>query len=179
MHTLNTIHYTLNRRRLALNRRWLALTDGGWHSTDGGWRPTDDTGVPWSCDAMPTLFCAEEHPANLHRRGNTSCERCPCRQWQRTPRGQQQHLHIEGPLYPSRSTFAHWGGGSRPLLSDTGGGGGSNWPPGILADPPTHPHQKIFPQEKNEIYQTWRWILGTQTFFWPLTPPPGIVSTSH
>ena len=31
------------------------------------------------------------------------------------------------------------------------GGGGSNWPPGILADPPTHPHQKIFPQEKNEI----------------------------
>ena len=41
----------------------------------------------------------------------------------------------------------------RPLLSDTGGGGGSNWPPGILADPPTHPHQKIFPLEKNEIYQ--------------------------
>ena len=34
-----------------------------------------------------------------------------------------------------------------------GGGGGSNWPPGILADPPTHPHQKIFPQVKNEIYQ--------------------------
>ena len=33
------------------------------------------------------------------------------------------------------------------------GGGGSNWPPGILADPPTHPPQKIFPQEKNEIYQ--------------------------
>ena len=33
------------------------------------------------------------------------------------------------------------------------GGGRSNWPPGILADPPTHPHQKIFPQEKNEIYQ--------------------------
>ena len=37
------------------------------------------------------------------------------------------------------------------------GGGGSNWPTGILADPPTHPpthpHQKIFPQEKNEIYQ--------------------------
>ena len=33
------------------------------------------------------------------------------------------------------------------------GGGGSNWPPRILADLPTHPHQKIFPQEKNEIYQ--------------------------
>ena len=34
---------------------------------------------------------------------------------------------------------------------------GSNWPPGILADPPTHPpthpHQKIFPRKKNEIYQ--------------------------
>ena len=29
--------------------------------------------------------------------------------------------------------------GRRPLHSDTGGGGGSNWPPGILADPPTHP----------------------------------------
>ena len=42
---------------------------------------------------------------------------------------------------------------ARPLLSDTGGGGGANWPPGILADRPTHPHQKIFPQEKNEIYQ--------------------------
>ena len=26
------------------------------------------------------------------------------------------------------------------------GGGGSNWPPGILADPPTHPHQKITSQ---------------------------------
>ena len=42
---------------------------------------------------------------------------------------------------------------TRPLLSDTRGAGGSNWSPGILADPPTHPHQKIFPQEKNEIYQ--------------------------
>ena len=28
---------------------------------------------------------------------------------------------------------------TRPLLSDTGGGGGVDWPPGILADPPTHP----------------------------------------
>ena len=65
--------------------------------------------------------------------------------------------------------------GSRPLLSDTGGGGGSNWPPGILADPPTHPHQKIFPQEKNEIYQRGPNLevdIGTQTFFWPLTHPP-------
>ena len=45
------------------------------------------------------------------------------------------------------------GGGGRPLLSDTWGGGGVKLAPGILADPPTHPHQKIFPQEKNEIYQ--------------------------
>ena len=34
-----------------------------------------------------------------------------------------------------------------------GGGGGVKLAPGILADPPTHPHQEIFPQEKNEIYQ--------------------------
>ena len=28
--------------------------------------------------------------------------------------------------------------------------------------------------------RTWRSILGVQTFFWPLTPPPpGVVSTSH
>ena len=52
-------------------------------------------------------------------------------------------------LPPNRLPNVH----VRPLLSDTGGGGGSNWPPGILADPPTHPHQKIFPQEKNEIYK--------------------------
>ena len=73
-------------------------------------------------------------------------------------------------------------GVSRPLLSDTGGGG-SNWPPGILADPPTHPHQKIFPPEKNEIYQRgpnlevdFRY---TNFFLASDPPPPGIVSTSH
>ena len=66
------------------------------------------------------------------------------------------------------------GVGGRPLLSDTGGGG-SNWPPGILAAPPTHPHQKIFPQEKNEIYQRGPNLevdFRYTTFFWPLTPPP-------
>ena len=72
--------------------------------------------------------------------------------------------------------------GDRPLLSDTGGGG-SNWPPGILADPSTHPHQKIFPQEKNEIYPRgpnlevdFRY---TNFFLASDPPPPGIVPTSH
>ena len=72
--------------------------------------------------------------------------------------------------------------GHRPLLSDTGGGG-SSWPPVILDDPPTHPHQKIFPQEKNEIYQRapnlevdFRY---TNFFLASDPPPPGIVSTSH
>ena len=75
--------------------------------------------------------------------------------------------------------------GPRPLLSDTGGGG-SNWPPGILADPPSHPHQKIFPQEKNEIYQRGPNLevdFRYTNFFLasdpPTPPPPGIVSTSH
>ena len=46
------------------------------------------------------------------------------------------------------------GARARPLLSDTGGGGGQIGPPGFwLTHPPTHPHQKIFPQEKNAIYQ--------------------------
>ena len=34
-----------------------------------------------------------------------------------------------------------------------GGGGGQIGPPGFWLTQPTHPHQKIFPQEKNEIYQ--------------------------
>ena len=76
---------------------------------------------------------------------------------------------------------------TRPLLSDTGGGG-SNWPPRILADPPTHPpthpHQKIFPQEKKEIYQRGPnlEVDFTYTNFFLASdppPPPGIVSTSH
>ena len=69
----------------------------------------------------------------------------------------------------------------RPLLSDTGGGG-SNWPPGILADPPTHPHQKMFPQDKNEIYQRGPNLevdFRYTNFVLASDPPPGIVSTSH
>ena len=40
------------------------------------------------------------------------------------------------------------------------GGGGAEWQPGLLClthpptHPPTHPHQKIFPDGKNEIYQS-------------------------
>ena len=43
----------------------------------------------------------------------------------------------------------------RPVLSDPGGGGGRglNPPPPRGIDPPTHPHQKAFPQEQNEIYE--------------------------
>ena len=87
-----------------------------------------------------------------------------------------------GNLLP-QSTGAEKSVRARPLLRDTGGGGGSNWPPGILADPPTHPHQKIFPQEKNEIYQ-WGPNLEvdfryTNFFLASDPPPPGIVSNSH
>ena len=64
------------------------------------------------------------------------------------------------------------------------GGGGQIAPPGFwLTHPPTHPHQKIFPQEKNEIYQRGP-NLGvdfryTNFFLASDPPPPGIVSTSH
>ena len=72
---------------------------------------------------------------------------------------------------------------ARPLLSDTGGGGGQIGPQGFwLTHPPTH-IRKFFLRKKMKFIKgarTWRSILGTQTFFWPLTPPPpGIVSTSH
>ena len=59
-----------------------------------------------------------------------------------------------------------------------GGGRGSSWPPGILADPPTHPpthpHQKIFPQEKNETYQRGPnlEVDFRYTNFFLATPPP-------
>ena len=63
----------------------------------------------------------------------------------------------------------------RPLLSDTGGGGGQIGPPGFwLTHPPTH-ITKFFLMKKMKFIKgarTWRSILGTQTFFWPLTPPP-------
>ena len=63
------------------------------------------------------------------------------------------------------------------------GGGGQIGPPGFwLTHPPTH-IRKLFLRKKMKFIKgarTWRSILGTQTFFWPLTPPPpGIVSTSH
>ena len=61
-------------------------------------------------------------------------------------------------LVPDEGAGAGAGAGQRQFpravsIALCFGGGGSNWPPGILADPPTHPHQKIFPQGKNEIYQ--------------------------
>ena len=63
------------------------------------------------------------------------------------------------------------------------GGGGQIGPPGFwLTHPPTH-IRKFFLRKKMKFIKgarTWRSISGTQTFFWPLTPPPpGIVSTSH
>ena len=50
---------------------------------------------------------------------------------------------------------------TRPQLPATGGGGegGTEWQPGLLrlphpaTHPPTHPHEKIFPWGKSEIYQ--------------------------
>ena len=60
-------------------------------------------------------------------------------------------------------------------------------PPGfwLTPHPPTH-IRKFFLGKKMKFIKgarTWRSILGTQTFFWPLTHPPtlpsGIVSTSH
>ena len=50
-----------------------------------------------------------------------------------------------------------WGGNSdvatRPLLSDTGGGGGQNGPPGFwLTHPPTH-IRKFFLRKKMKFYQ--------------------------
>ena len=66
-----------------------------------------------------------------------------------------------------------------------GGGGRQIGPPGFwLTHPLTH-IRKFFLRKKMKFIKgarTWRSILGTQTFFWPLThppPPPGIVSTSH
>ena len=48
------------------------------------------------------------------------------------------------------------GSAIRLLLKDPrgsgGGGGGSLGPWPARADPPTHAHQKIFPEAKNEIY---------------------------
>ena len=54
-----------------------------------------------------------------------------------------------------------------------GGGGMAAWAP--PPDPPTHPYQKIVPQEQNEIYQTGRkWGVDVRhlTFFLASDPPP-------
>ena len=63
-------------------------------------------------------------------------------------------------------------GSQRVLVVSLGGEGGELAPRGFWpTPPPTRPDQKIFPHEKNEIYQrgrSWRSILGTQIFFWPL-----------
>ena len=69
----------------------------------------------------------------------------------------------------------------RPLRSDPrkgGGGGGLVWGPGQPGRPPHPPHiRKIFLRRKMKFIKgagNLRPILGTQTFFWPLThPPPG------
>ena len=56
-----------------------------------------------------------------------------------------------------------------PLLGGSGEGQKAAWAP--PPDPPTHPHQKIFPREKKKFIKrarNWRSILGTQTFFRPL-----------
>ena len=54
------------------------------------------------------------------------------------------------------------------------GGEGQIGPPGFwLTHPPTH-IRKFFLRKKMKFIKgarTWRSILGTQTFFWPLTPP--------
>ena len=47
-------------------------------------------------------------------------------------------------------------------------------------DPPTHPHQKLFIRKKLKFIKgarTWRSILGTEKFFWPLTHPQVISAT--
>ena len=64
---------------------------------------------------------------------------------------------------------------ARPLLSDTGGGGGGQiGPPGFwLTHPPTH-IRKFFRRKKMKFIKgarTWRSILGTQTFFLASDPP--------
>ena len=61
------------------------------------------------------------------------------------------------------------------LVIRGGGGGCQIGPPGFwLTHPPTH-IRKFFLRKKMKFIKgarTWRSILGTQTFFWPLTPPP-------
>ena len=81
-----------------------------------------------------------------------------------------------GSLYPGL-----WNANDAPTQTLPGlclvilGGGGQIGPPGFwLTHPPTH-IRKFFLRKKMKFIKgarTWRSILGTQTFFWPLTPPP-------
>ena len=97
----------------------------------------------------------------------------PCRRraekfWRLNPLG------TEAKLWLSASNIGRGGGGGggrrgvTPLLRCTA----------VLmhpCHPPTHPHQKTFPQEKKEKFikrgRNRRSMLGTQTSFWPLTCP--------
>ena len=67
------------------------------------------------------------------------------------------------------------GGGGAGLCLVILGGGGQIGPPGFwLTHPPTH-IRKFFLRKKMKFIKgarTWRSILGTQTFFCPLTHPP-------
>ena len=102
--------------------------------------------------------------------------------WVRDEGGLGRHMGIVG----MHCVGGHrvWPGHCLVLLG--GGGRGLNCPPppGGLADPPTHPHQKLFLRKKMKFIKgarTWGSISSTQTFVWPLTSPPsrGVASTSH
>ena len=75
------------------------------------------------------------------------------------------------------------GGGGHRFRRKVGGGTAYRYQGAPPPDPLTHPHQKIFPQEKNEIYQKGPKLrVGcgyTKFSFWPLTPPPGIGHGRH
>ena len=63
---------------------------------------------------------------------------------------------------------------TRPLLSNSGGGGGVKSTPGFWL---THPPQKILPQEKNESYQKGPEIGGQFLVHKPFLasdPPPSV-----
>ena len=98
------------------------------------------------------------------------------------PQGAQHHMQALGIPRGVLGTDAASAPGLCLVIQ--GGGGGAIGPPGLwLTPPPTHIRKFFFRKKMKFIKgaRTWRSILGTQTFFWPLTPPPppGIVSTSH
>ena len=57
-------------------------------------------------------------------------------------------------------------------------GGGAGWQPGLLhlSHPSTHIRKFFLTKKRNLLKgpEIGGRFLGTQTFFWPLTPPPGI-----